>query len=142
MTKTKGSLSTGWQAIPSAEVAGAGHVFKPNRCWEGTLFPSFQDWEVVVRQDWVWPSAGPSYAVLATWLCGGASCKQEESCLPPALLSNSTNTKAAGQAVGAGQQLPPAGAFLLVLLGFPVYMEGKRFIQSVSFTSTITPADQ
>lgn len=26
--------------------------------------------------------------------------------------------------------------------GFPVYMEGKRFIQPVSFTSTLTPADQ
>lgn len=45
--------------------------------------------------------------------------------LPPASLSNGTNTKAAGQAVGAGQQLPSARAFLLVLLGFPVYMEGS-----------------
>lgn len=104
------------------------------------MFPSFQDWEFVVRQDWVWPAAGPGYAVLAIWPCGGASCKQEESCLPPALLSNGANTKAAGLAVG--HQLPSAGAFLLGLLGFPVYMEGKRFIQPVSFTSTLTPADQ
>lgn len=44
--------------------------------------------------------------------------------------------------MGAGQQPPSARAFSLVLLGFPVYVEGKRFIQPVPFTSILTPAAQ
>lgn len=102
-----------------------------------TKFPSPRDWEFVVRQDWVWPAAGPRYAVLVIWLCGGASCKREEGCLPPPPVTNSTNTEAEDWLCEQDGR-----AFGLALFGFLAYMEGKRFIQPGSLVSTLTAADQ
>lgn len=90
-----------------------------------------------MRQDWVWPAAGPRYAVLVIWLCGGASCKREEGCLPPPPVTNSTNTEAEDWLCEQDGR-----AFGLVLFGFLAYMEGKRFIQPGSLVSTLTAADQ
>lgn len=64
------------------------HVQAKQVLGRNTMFPSFQDWEFVVRHDWVWSAAGPGYIMLAICLCRGASCKQEESCVSPALFSN------------------------------------------------------